>query len=156
MWSYEVGVKGALADNKFNYESALYYIDWKNFQTIVTFFGIGTDGNARNGITVQGWEGSFDYQITPNLTLKAAAAFNESTLNEDEPELFGLKGATVPNTPKWTFNSSVFYDYQLPYNMNGWVSASANYKDSMNSAFVNGDPENPRLICPVMISLRST
>ncbi|WP_417438476.1 TonB-dependent receptor [Idiomarina sp.] len=148
LWSYEVGVKGALADNKFNYESALYYIDWKNFQTIVTFFGIGTDGNARNGITVQGWEGSFDYQITPNLAFKAAAAYNESTLNEDEPELFGLKGATVPNTPKWTFNSSVFYDYQLPYNMNGWISASANYKDSMNSAFVNGDPENPSVNLP--------
>ena len=148
LWSYEVGVKGSLADDKFSYESALYYIDWENFQSLVTFFGITTDGNARNGITVQGWEGNFAYQATPNFAFKASASYNDSTLNEDEPELFGLKGATVPNTPEWSFYSSIFYDYQLPNNMNGWVSASANYKGSMDSAFVDGNPENPSVNIP--------
>lgn len=148
LWSYEVGIKGVAADDKLRYESSLYYINWDNFQTLVTFYGLSTDGNARDGITVNGWEGSLDYQLTDNFGVRANASFSDSTLNEDEPELFGLKGQSVPNIPKWTANAAAFYDYQWSDNISGWFTASMRYKDGSRSSFENGDPLNPTVNVP--------
>ncbi|MEA3588124.1 TonB-dependent receptor [Pseudidiomarina sp. 1APP75-27a] len=142
LWSYEVGIKGSLLDDRFNYESALYYIDWDNFQTVVTFFGVTTGGNAKSGITSKGWEGSFDYQLTNNFGFRGSAAFSDSTLNEDEPLLFGEAGAQVIRVPEWTYNAAAFYDYQLNSNVAGWVTLSARFKDEMSTAYDNGDPSN--------------
>ena len=142
LWSYEVGVKGSALQDALSYESSLYYIDWSNFQTLVSFYGISTDGNAKNGITVKGWEGSVDYRLTRQFSMNASAAFARSTLNADEPELFGAKGATVPNVPKWTLNLGATYDYQLTANMPGWVNVSWRYKDAMATAFDDGNVEN--------------
>lgn len=140
LWSYEVGVKGAAADGRLTYESSLYYIDWENFQALVTFYGVTVGGNARGGITSQGWEGSFEYQLTDQFGFRGSAALADSTLNEDEPELFGSKGDQVIRVPKWTYNVAAFYDYQLAAGVNGWWTLSARYKDEMSTAFNNGDP----------------
>lgn len=148
LWSYEVGIKGSALDYALKYESSLYYIDWNNFQTTVTFFGITTGGNAQNGITVKGWEGSFDYQINRQFSVSAGSSYARSTLNQDEPELFGEKGATVPNIPKWTVNLSSIYDFQLSTDVSGWVNASLRYKGSMESAFDDGNPENSSVNLP--------
>lgn len=142
LWSYELGMKGDALDDTLSYEAALYYIDWQNFQTSVSFFGLQTDGNAKDGITVKGFEGSLDYRMTPNLSVTAGVSYTESTLNGDEPELFGLKGATVPNVPKWTLMSSINYYYQLAEDVDGWLTANVRYKDSTNSAFEDGNPES--------------
>ncbi|EKE79958.1 TonB-dependent receptor [Idiomarina xiamenensis 10-D-4] len=143
LWSYEVGVKGSALDDKLSYETALYYIDWKNFQTNVTFFGVTTGGNADNGITVKGFENSLVYQFNRDLSWNLGLSYSDSTLNEDEPTLFGEKGAQVPNVPKWTVSSGLQYWYSVSDNVDGWLSLNARYKDETVSAFSNGDPSNP-------------
>jgi iron complex outermembrane receptor protein len=141
LWSYEIGVKGALHDNRLKYESSVYYIDWKNFQSVATFFGITTGGNAQDGITVKGWEGSFDYAVNPQFSVRGGAAYARSTLNSDEPQLFGLKGGTVPNVPRWTSNLSAVYDYKISSDVDGWFNASMRYRGSADSAFSDGNPQ---------------
>ncbi|MGQ4277239.1 TonB-dependent receptor [Pseudidiomarina sp. E22-M8] len=142
LWSYEIGIKGSALEGRLDYESSLYTIDWDNFQATATFYGVTTGANARGGITVNGWEGSFDYQATRNFGFRASAAYADSTLNEDEPGLFGAEGAQVVRVPKLTYNLAAFYDYQLNSSTTGWVTLSARYKDEMNTAYDDGNTEN--------------
>lgn len=141
LWSYEVGIKGSAADGRLSYESSLYYIDWENFQTIVTFYGVSVDGNAKGGITSQGWEGSFDYQLTDQFSVRGSASFADSSLNEDEPTLFASEGDQVIRVPEWSYNLAANYDYQVAEGVYGWVTLGVRNKDEMSTAFNNGDPE---------------
>lgn len=140
LWSYEIGIKGSALEDRLTYESSLYTIDWENFQATATFYGVTTGANAKGGITVNGWEGSFDFQANRNFGFRGSAAFADSTLNEDEPGLFGDKGAQVVRVPEWTYNAAAYYDYQLNSSTAGWVTLSARYKDEMSTSYDNGDP----------------
>nr|WP_241737527.1 TonB-dependent receptor [Neptunicella marina] len=143
LWSYEVGAKGELAGGLFSYDTSLWYIDWENFQTAVYFYGQGTDGNAKDGISAYGAEGSLLFNPGNGFTLNTSLAFSRSTLNEDEPELFGVKGATIPGVPKWRASAIGRYEFELSNNTEGWVSAGLRFTDSTVGALVNGDPTNP-------------
>lgn len=144
VWSYEVGVKGDLAQGQFQYDTSLWYLDWDDFQANVTFFDLSTMGNARGGITAYGFDGAFTYMATKDFSIKTAIAYSDSTLNEDEPALFGVKGAALPRVPKWTLSSIARYDFEIN-SVYSWFSAGFRYTDSSPSAFTNDDPSDPTL-----------
>lgn len=138
LWSYEIGVKGSSADRRLGYEIAAYYIDWDNFQTVSTFSGVTAGANARDGISVRGFETTLNYQLTDDFRYNLGLSYTDSTLNSDEPGLFGLKGESVPNIPKWTLNLGGVYDFRAFDNRPAWLSANLYYKDSAPSAFDDG------------------
>lgn len=140
--SYELGIKGTALSDGLRYEASAYYIDWDNFQTNLTFFGVTSGGNAEGGITSQGFEAVVEYALTRDVTVSAHVAHMDSTLNEDEPGLFGAKGESIPNVPDWTLASNIQYNYELDGDAHGWIAASLQYKDSTRSSFDSGDPED--------------
>lgn len=144
VWSYEIGVKGDLAQGSLQYDTSVWYLDWADFQANVTFFDLDTLGNARGGITAYGVDGAFTYIPTNDLSIKTALAYSNSSLNEDEPALFGLQGAALPRVPKWTLSSIAQYDFEVN-SIYSWVSAGFRYIDSSPSAFTNGDPSEATL-----------
>ncbi|MCQ8876976.1 TonB-dependent receptor [Pseudoalteromonas shioyasakiensis] len=144
VWSYELGAKGDLVGGKFQYDTSVWYLDWADFQANVTFFDLDTLGNARGGITAYGFDGAFTYAPTRNLTIKSALAYSNSTLNEDEPSLFGVKGAHLPRVPEWTLSSIARYDFQVN-SVYSWLSGGFRYIGSSPSAFTNGDASAPAL-----------
>ncbi|NVK57635.1 MAG: TonB-dependent receptor [Alteromonadaceae bacterium] len=148
LWSYEVGAKGDFFDGMFSYDTSLWYIDWDNFQTTVYFYGQGTDGNAKDGITAYGTEGSFVFNAGNGFTLNTSVAYSRSTLNSDEPELFGEKGAAIPGVPKWRASAIGRYEFELSSGIEAWVTAGLRYTDSSDGALVNGDPSNPLFNLP--------
>lgn len=140
LWSYELGLKGSLAEDRFNYEAAVYYIDWDNFQAVATFNGVTTGANARDGITIKGFEGSLDYRFTDRFSIRASTAFSDSTLNEDEPGLYADAGDPVIRVPEWTYNAAAVYDFTLTPQIDGWLTLGVRYKDEMHTAYNNGSP----------------
>ncbi|MFC3051615.1 TonB-dependent receptor [Kordiimonas pumila] len=110
-WSYELGVKGNFADNMFAYDVALWKIDWANFQASVFLNGISTGGNAEDGLSAYGLDGSFIVRPVDALTLTASIAYSHSTLKSDEPTIGGVEGEFLPNLPKWT--ASLQWDYRV-------------------------------------------
>ncbi|MFC6631964.1 TonB-dependent receptor [Microbulbifer taiwanensis] len=143
LWSYEFGAKGESADGLFSYDTALWYLDWKNFQTTVTYFGANSQDNANDGVEAYGFEGSFTVQPTADFNVVTAIAYTNSTLSGDEPGIFGSAGDPIPRVPEWTFSSMARYDYDLSSEMYGWLTGGFRYVDSAPSAFENGDPLNP-------------
>jgi len=139
LWSYEVGAKGKLADGLLTYDIALYYLDWKELQSRVNFNGVNSLGNAADGITAKGFEGSFIINPGNGFTMTSNIAYSDSTLNSDEPTLNGLEGAAVPNVPKWTISSRANYDFNVSSDMTASVGAGFRYRQGSPSAFSDGD-----------------
>lgn len=139
--SYEVGAKGSFSTDYglISYDLALWYIDWENFQTRVTYMGVNSLGNAENGITAQGFEGGFVFNPGNGLTVELNMAYSDSTLNSNEPSLNGLKGQSVPRVPKWSASSRASYDFSLSGSIEGNMGAGLRYVEGSPSAFTDGD-----------------
>jgi len=148
LWSYEVGAKGSLSDDFLSYDIALWYLDWKNFQTFVNFFGLSTAGNAKGGITAKGFEASFTMKPVDGLNILSTVAYSDSSLNENEPELNGLKGQSVPTVPEWTATTRASYDYAVSGNITGSVSGGFRYVKGSRSSFADGDPGDATINLP--------
>jgi len=142
LWSYEVGAKGVLADNTISYDTALWYIDWKDFQSLVNANGLSSLGNAQGGVTAYGFEGSMSLNLDSGFSLTSSVAYASSTLDDDEPLFFGVKGAHMPRVPEWTFSTIARYDFELSNDMLAWLGAGIRYTQGSDSAFVNDSPYN--------------
>jgi len=142
LWSYEVGVKGELVNGFFSYETGIWYVDWDNFQATVFAFGASSLNNAKNGITAYGFEGAFTLRPDNGFSLTTSLAYTNSTLNGNEPELFGLKGADVPSIPRWTISSIGRYDFQMSNNTDTWIGAGFRYTGTSPSAFTDDNELN--------------
>lgn len=77
-WTYEVGLKGRVLDNKLRFNADVYYIDWKAIQgqrgvTGTPLSVVSNLGDAR----VKGIEGDLTYYITPEFSISAAGSISD-------------------------------------------------------------------------------
>ncbi|WP_417317774.1 TonB-dependent receptor [Emcibacter sp.] len=139
VWSYEIGAKGALADNMFSYDVAFWMIDWSNFQTSIIVNNISTSGNAFDGVKGHGFEGAFIFRPVENLTVNANFAYAKSTLNSYEAQIGGADGDDVPQVPEWTWSIKADYGFDL---VSGWMAnlgGGLRYVGKFQTAFSNPD-----------------
>jgi outer membrane receptor protein involved in Fe transport len=100
LWSYELGSKSRLLDNRLTLNVAAFYIDWKDIQQDVVLPSSGFDfetnvGRAKSyGLEVDG-----RYRATDALTLNAAVSFTRAVFAEDQPAL-----GTIDGTPTGPLN----------------------------------------------------
>lgn len=143
LWSYELGVKGQLADGMINYDVALYYIDWSDFQAIFRLVAGGINGNAAEGVTSKGVEGTFSVEPFEGLKINSTVAFTDSDLNGDEPDIFGLEGQQVPDTPRWSSALSARYEFPVSVDITGHLGGGFRYSSARRTSFDDGNPLNP-------------
>jgi iron complex outermembrane receptor protein len=135
-WSYEVGAKGSFADGKADFDVSLWVIDWDNFQALFTLGGgVTVSANAAGGLSAQGLEGSLTVRPTPALTLMANVGYTESELNEDTPEIGGLKDMQYPDLPKWNGSAQFSYDVDLPSDWSAYFGGGVRFRGSFVSGF---------------------
>ena len=143
LWSYEIGAKGDLGGGVLSYDVALWRTDWDNFQTRIAVAGAGNfQGNADGGITAQGVEFASVLRPIDGLSINSSVAYTDSTLNEDEPRLFGLEGQQVPFVPKWTVVVSGQYDFEIVSGFDAHIGGGLRHVSDRRSAFDDGNPNN--------------
>ena len=133
LWSYEAGIKGTLVDGRFGYDIAAFYIDWQDYQINVIRAGLSVAGNAEKA-TSQGAEASLSFAATDALTIRGTFSYTDAELSVDEPDLGGVKGDQLPNSPKW----QTALDFEYSFNMGelpAYVGASWRYKGAMPVGF---------------------
>lgn len=135
VWSYEVGAKGRSASGLFQYDVALWMLEWDNFQTNILVNGVNTGANARDGISAYGAEGELAISPTDDLTFRANLAYADSTLNSDEPGFGGVADEQVPNLPEWTASLRWNYGFALPGEWQGTFSGGVRYIGKSYSAY---------------------
>jgi len=117
--NYEIGWKTQWADNRFQFNGAVFHEEWDDFQ--VSFTGENAITAVNNGPTahVDGLEMDILWLATENLKITAAAAFYDTALQDDYcnltagvcTEVLAPKGSPLPVTADFKGNLVARYSF---------------------------------------------
>ena len=113
VWSYELGEKARLLDNRVTVNGDFYYEDWAGVQQTVTypcgFFFTGNAGDA----AVYGSELELSVKVTQALTFKESAGYTHATITKSVPGSSLVAGERLQSVPSWTSTTSLQYFEEL-------------------------------------------
>lgn len=127
LWEYEVGSKNTLLDSRMSLNGAVYYIDWKDMQSLIGLnCGFSFTTNAGRAVS-KGAE--FDLSVRPlrGLTLAASGSYVDAAIADalrGSPEHVG---DTLPLVSKWSGNFSAQYDHALSGSLDAFERVELNY-----------------------------
>lgn len=127
LWSYELGVKSTLADNRVSLNAAVYFIDWTDVQQLNRLAcGFQYTSNAGEAES-KGFEVEMVAAITDGLTFSLGAGYTDAEVT-DAGGVAGLEeGDAIQGVPDWTANSTIDYMFPMGGNWDGLVRADGNY-----------------------------
>lgn len=109
IWSYELGEKAKLFDQRVTVNADVYYESWSKVQTLVPLTcGYPFTDNAASA-EVYGSELEIKAKLTPELTLSTGGGYTHATYSADSVEASVTKGETLLDVPTWTGNVSLVY-----------------------------------------------
>lgn len=144
--STELGIKGALLDNKVRLKADVFLTEVSDFQTQ------GYDQENQQSYLMnagtfrsRGAEGSIAADVTRNWQLNFASVFNDAyytdyanakcppevTLSPKPPVSCNLTGQRVFNAPKVTWNASTRYQWRTENGLKNFVTARYSYRSWM-------------------------
>jgi outer membrane receptor protein involved in Fe transport len=145
LWSYELGNKSRLFDNRLSIDADFFYIDWKNIQQSIFMVGCGYPITLNAGDAVSyGPEIELHYKVLDGLTVGAAGGYDHTEITRSNFPTTIQVGDRILNTPSWTASFSAEYkqpifddylvfaraDYTLTGNSQGtFINSQANYHD---------------------------
>jgi iron complex outermembrane receptor protein len=142
---YEVGLKGEFLDHALSVDSSVYYVNWKNIQIpLLNPGGISYTGNG-GAAKSQGVELSVDSRPMPGLTLAAWVDWDEAVLTQGVPSIFAIPGARLPDTPRFSGNTSVNKEFAIASNIKGFAGATVSYVGSRLDTFSVTGPQRQYL-----------
>ena len=127
LWSYELGFKSTLADNRVTLNAAAFFIDWTDVQQLNRLAcGFQFTDNAGEAES-KGFEVEINAAPTDNLTITAGAGYTKAEITDAGGVAGVTVGDKIQGVPDWTVTSSVQYDFELNSNWGGVLRADANY-----------------------------
>jgi iron complex outermembrane recepter protein len=122
LWSYELGAKDSLFDNRLSFQTSVYYIDWSGIQTTVNLPSCGAFYTANRGKAIsQG----FDFQVAAilmeGLKVSANVGYTDAyypnaqfgaTVDGVTPLLIGA-GDKLPNVAPWSASAHADYSRDI-------------------------------------------
>lgn len=109
--SYEAGLKLSSPDHRYSLDGAVYWINWDDLLITAESNGVGVVANASSARS-KGVELALNAVPIDPLTLSATMGYIHAYLSSDSPDLGGVAGETLPNTPKFT--AALSGDYTFP------------------------------------------
>jgi iron complex outermembrane receptor protein len=117
LWSTELGSKNEFLDRRLQISADVYHIEWEDVQEEVHINACQSGFVANLGTaTSNGAEFSGAAQVTNNLKLTSAVAYNDAHLTRTVGSgnaILGLSGDKIGPTAPWTATLSAQYDFQL-------------------------------------------
>lgn len=160
-WTYELGIKSSLFDNKLILNAAVYYIDWQNVQVrapaSITTTDVVLNGS---GASSKGIEIDANWQVTSNFNLRAGGSFNDPKFNQGFQDgslnqacaqplpaaptvtvsrcSIDVGGNQLPRTSKFQFFGSATYEVPgLIGGLDGFFRADLSHRDSQHATSLN-------------------
>lgn len=149
---YEIGSKLDLLDHTLSFDGSLYYINWHNIQLPLIYPVNGSTyvGNAA-GAKSEGAELSMQARPVSSLTIAAWVSWDEAVLTQTVPgagqagEIYGFTGDPLPNTPRFSGNLSLDYNFPLANNFKGFAGGVLSYVGDRKDAFSSVSPQRQDL-----------
>jgi outer membrane receptor protein involved in Fe transport len=153
--NYELGFKTTMLDKHLIWDSAVYYMPWKNLQTLVFDPGICASNsfNANVGdARIYGMETTLKYQATSFLTMELSASYNDSrvTSNNFANASFAVSpGERLPYVPYFNWSGNIRYEAPLADALHGYAQYDVAHKGDMwNTLQTTGSNGLPRVLQP--------
>lgn len=138
--NYEIGAKGSLWDGRLAFDSAVYYVKWKDVQQSLTVlyqgatFGAFVNAGSASGV---GAEFAVTGRLMDGLDLTVNSSWNDLTFDSDVRSADGLlfvKGQRLNRSPEYTAGASLKYEFPLGGSgYDGNLVASGNYLSQMSA-----------------------
>jgi len=123
-WSYELGDKGALFDQRLRIDASIFWINWKNIQEQVELPDCGYYYTANLGSAVsRGFDIQADWAAGGGLNLGGNAGLTDArytTTETVEGNIIALKGDSLA-TPEWTATANAQENFDLPMTASGYA-----------------------------------
>jgi iron complex outermembrane recepter protein len=134
--NFEVGWKSTLLGGRMTWNGAVYYMDWKGYQTPVFDLAIcPTTFNANLGVAhIKGAETNIDYRITEGLSVQASANYNDSRLvsnTYENADYVVEPGERLPYVPYFSYSANVRYEKTLSSAFKGYAQYDIAHKGDM-------------------------
>jgi iron complex outermembrane receptor protein len=135
LWNYEVGAKSSWDDRKVTLDGAVFFIDFKNFQTQYTLNPCGSALIQNAGTLLsRGLELELTARPIAPLQLSFGATYTDSTLKDDVAEV-GLAGDRAPYVPRLALDVGAGFSQPLTSGIAGFAGVDAQYVGSRVTAF---------------------
>jgi len=122
--NYELGLKAAAFDRRFNFAAAIYQIDWTDIKTDVYMPTCGFSFTANGGeAQSKGFEFESTAQLTDDLMMTFNTSYTNSKLTEDNDAISGKKGDSMTMVPEW----------------NGYLAFDQGFEVMGKQAFIRAD-----------------
>jgi iron complex outermembrane receptor protein len=134
--NFEVGWKSLLLNGRMTWNGALYYMDWKGYQTPVYDLAIcPTTFNANLGnARIYGFESNIDYKVTDGLSVQISGSYNDSHLTSDtyeNPNFEVVPGERLPYVPYFSYSANARYEKSFESALKGFVQYDVAHKGDM-------------------------
>lgn len=116
LWSYEIGCKNSLLNNRLMLNSALYYMKIDDMQVMnnIENSPYSYKSNAAEAVS-QGLELELNYLLNKNLVFFLAFGYNDTTFDKYADGAGDYSGNTNPYAPKYNFNMGTQYNNASGY-----------------------------------------
>jgi iron complex outermembrane recepter protein len=154
--SYEIGLKTVAWDRRIQLDLSAYVIKWDEFQVSGVVNALAVNTNADNSTTSKGVELTATAYPIAGLTFSAGLAYQNATLDGDEPFLGGLEGDQMPNTPEFAGTMMADYQWSPLGNLIPSIGATLRYVSERTSTFDN-NPSFAQSVLPeyTLVDLRA-
>ncbi len=144
--AYELGLKKTLADNRVQFNSAVYYYNYNNKQ-VRGFLDVGFPfGNVPALVNVPksrawGFEAEVTALVSEGLQVSGAVNYIDTQVTEDfsTPDPLGvianINGEEFPMAPQWQFSGDIEYRFTFGNDLEGFLGASPSYRSATKAAF---------------------
>jgi iron complex outermembrane recepter protein len=134
LWSYTIGEKSKLADDRVTLNVAGFWINWKNTQTTVPLDCSYVYTQNIGSVTSKGVEVETAAKLSPNASVSFNGSYNHSSASTNITNLNAPDGTTSPYAPR--FIGSISGNYHVPIAGNSLeFNANYSYKTSFNNSF---------------------
>jgi iron complex outermembrane recepter protein len=153
--NYEIGWKSTMLDRHLVWNGAVYYMPWKNLQTLVFDPAIcaaasytANIGDAR----IYGMESDIKYQPNAFLSMEFSASYNDSRVTSDtyyNANFQVAPGERLPYVPYFNWSGNIRYEHPLQDALHGYVQYDLAHKGDMwNDLQTDGSNGLPRVLQP--------
>ena len=153
--NYEFGWKTTWLENRLLWNGAVYYMPWKQLQTLVFDPSIcpsssfsANVGDAR----VYGMETNLKYHPTAALSLSLSASYNDArmrTNNFQNASFAVAPGERLPYDPYFSYGANARYEVPIQGALHGYLQYDVSHKGDMwNALQTSGSNGLPRVLQP--------
>jgi len=153
--NYELGWKFTTPDKHFLWNGAIYYMPWKNLQTLVFDPNIcpSSSFNANVGdARIYGMESNIKYQPTKGLSLEVSASYNDArvqTNNFNNASFAVSPGERLPYDPYFSWSGNARYEAPLKDALHVYAQFDIAHKgDMFNTLQTTGSNGLPYVLQP--------